>query len=124
MNIPRLILRKLREEHVGRDRAIKRKDLLNWLYQGAFILSAAPRRESDDREMRAIIETMPVICSCETGYYLAREGEEGEEDVAYAIAYINKKAMPLLKKIRDKKRAHPQYYGNENRGELPYEDQA
>jgi len=98
MNIPRLILRKLRTEHVGVDRAIKRRDLLFWLHeQGAQI---------EDREMRAIIEEIPVICSGPTGYFIARN----EEEVELAIQYLHKKAMPLLKKMRDKKEAYSQYY--------------
>ncbi len=113
MNISRLILRKLREEHVGRPNAIKRYELLHWLCsEGAY---GFPGTDSDDREMRAIIETMPVICSCESGYYLARDGEEGYEDVEYAVKYIHKKAMPLLVKIRRKKDAHPQFYKGEQR---------
>lgn len=120
MNISRLIMRKLREEHKGRNRAIKRYELLHWLCsEGAYRF---PGNDSDDREMRAIIETMPIICSCETGYYLAREGEKGDEDVKYAIKYIEKKAMPLLVKIRRKKEAHPQFYGERNQGDLFDED--
>lgn len=120
MNIPRLILKKLREEPVGRPNAIKRRDLLNWLHeQGEY---AFHMERFSDREMRAIIETMPVICSCETGYYIPREGEEGEADVKHAIAYIEKKSWPLLQKVRDKKKTYPQYFQNKNQGELPYED--
>ena len=101
MNLPRLILKKLREEHMGRSFAIKREHLLSWLQdQGATI---------DDRAMRAIVETMPVICSCERGYFIA----DKPEDVEYSILYIKKKAIPLLKKIRDKKQAYPQFYTGE-----------
>ncbi len=127
MNIPRLILKKLRENHIGRNRAIKRNRLLDWLYlQGAFISSGATSPESEDRKMRAIIEKMPIICSCESGYYLAREGDEGYEDVKYALSYISKKAMPLLVKIRRKKEAYPQFYKGKQMGlsfeEIPYEE--
>ena len=79
MNISRLILRKLRTEHLGIDRAIKRRDLLSYLHeQGA---------EIEDREMRAVIEEIPVICSGPTGYFIAKN----EEEVELAIQYIHKK---------------------------------
>ena len=98
MNIPRLILRKFRTEHIGIDRAIKRKDLLSYLHeQGAQV---------EDREMRAVIEEMPVICSGPTGYFIARN----EAEVELAIQYIHKKVTPLLKKMRDKKEVYSQYY--------------
>ena len=98
MNISRLILRKLRTGHLGVDRAIKRKDLLSYLHeQGAKV---------EDREMRAVIEEIPVICSGPTGYFIAKS----EAEVELAIQYLHKKAMPLLKKIRRKKEAHPQFY--------------
>ena len=115
MNTSRLILRKLREEHVGRDKSIKRKDLLTWLWEGVMIDKLT---ESADREMRAIIETMPVICSCESGYYIA----EDYEGVKYALDYISKKAMPLLVKMRRKKEAYPEYFKG-NQGDLPYENE-
>ena len=98
MNIPHLILRKLRTEHFGMDRAIKRKDLLSWLHEQS--------AQVEDREMRAVIEEIPVICSGPTGYFIAKN----EAEVELAIQYLHKKAMPLLKKMRDKKEAYSQYY--------------
>ena len=101
MNISRLILRKLRTEHLGVDRAIKRKDLLSYLHeQGAKV---------EDRKMRATVKTMPIICSCEVGYFTAKSYEE----VEYSILYRHKKAMALLKDIRDKKGAYPQFYSED-----------
>lgn len=98
MNISRLILRKLRTEHLGVDRAIKRRGLLSYLHeQGA---------EIEDRKMRTVIEEIPVICSGPTGYFIAKN----EEEVELAIQYIHKKVTPLLKKMRDKKEAYSQYY--------------
>lgn len=101
MNLSRFILRKLRTEHIGRSRAIKRKDLLEYLYgQGAKI---------DDREMRAIIESLPIICSCAEGYFIA----DKYEDVQHSIEYIKKKAISLMAKIRKKKEVYPQFYGED-----------
>ena len=121
MNIQRLILRKLREECVGRLSAIKMKDLLDWLYdEGAFICGVT-KLTTANRETREAIEIMPIICSCESGYYLVREGEEGYEDVKYAIKYIEKKAMPLLVKMRRKKEAYPQFFKGDQ-GDLFDED--
>ncbi len=101
MNISRLILRKLRQEHIGKDNAIKRKDLLSWLHeQGA---------EIEDREMRATVKTMPIICACEQGYFIAQSHNE----VEYSIRYFHKKAMSLLKYVGDKKRAYPQFYSED-----------
>ena len=104
MNLPRLILKKLREEHMGRSFAIKREHLLSWLQgQGATI---------DDRAMRAVVKTMPIICSCESGYFVAHP-TNGYDDVEYSIQYLKKKAMPLLVDIRRKKQAYPQFYTGE-----------
>ena len=105
-----LILSKIRTKHVGREKAVKRKDLLDWLlFRGAI----EKITESEDREVRAIIEQHPEILSCELGYYVAKKGEEGFEDVEYSIKYIQKKAIPLLTKIRRKKEAYPEYYRGE-----------
>ena len=101
MNISDLILEKLESEHRGRSRAIKRKDLLSYLHeQGAKV---------DDRGMRLAVKENKKICSCEDGYFIARNYEE----VEYSNRYKHKKAMALLKDIGDKKKAYPQFYSED-----------
>jgi len=56
----------------------------------------------------------PEICSCEGGYYY----DGGKADVDYSIEYLKKKAYPLFKKIRSRKRAYPQYYPDPDQMEL------
>ena len=103
MNLPELILTKLKAGHRGRENAIKRKDLLLYLYN---IGAIAYMTETEDRKIRLLIDEMPRICSSLDGYYIARE----KADVDQSISHLNKKAMAILKKIRRKKEAYPQYY--------------
>lgn len=103
MTLIEAILWKIKGSAIGRNHAICRKDLLQYLYDIGIIYRIT---ESIDREMRAIIENHPEICSCEDGYFY----DGGPEDVAYSVEYIRKKAIPLLVKINRRKMAYPQYY--------------
>ena len=112
MNLPELILTKLKVGHRGRENAIKRKDLLQYLYDIGAIEKIS---ETEDRMVRQLIDGIPRICSSLDGYYIARE----KADVDQSISHLNKKAMAILRKIRRKKEAYPQYY-LPDQGELPY----
>ena len=103
MNLPELILTKLKAGHRGRENAIKRKDLLQYLCDIGAIEKIS---ETEDRMVRQLIDEMPRICSALEGYYMGR----GKPDVDHSISHLNKKAMAILRKIRRKKEAYPQYY--------------
>ena len=96
MTLSDIILSKL-GRHVGREQAIKRRDLLQYLHDLG--------HEITDREMRAIIEQVPLICSGSGGYYLAKTAE----DYRQAITYIQKKIYPLFEKIKRKEQAYPEF---------------
>ncbi len=116
MNMEEFVLETI-NERVGKDNAITMEIILYLLF-GHGIINA--KGTNENRRVRRIIEKHPKLHSCEDGYYIAREGKEGKEDVDYAIKYLDNKAMPIHLKIKRKKEAYPQYYGNENQGELPY----
>ena len=98
-----LILTKLKAGHRGLANAIKRRDLLQYLYEIGAIDKIS---ETEDRLIRMLIDEMPRICSSLDGYYIARE----KADVDQSIKHLSKKAMAILRKIRRKKEAYPQYY--------------
>jgi len=103
MTLSDLILTKLKAGHRGLANAIKRRDLLQYLYEIGAIDKIS---ETEDRLIRMLIDEMPRICSSLDGYYIARE----KADVDQSIKHLSKKAMAILRKIRRKKEAYPQYY--------------
>lgn len=109
MNMEEFVLEKI-NGRIGRQNAITMELILYLLY-GHGIINA--KGGNENRRIRRIIEKYPTIHSCEDGYYMAREGEKGKEDVDYAIKYLNNKAMPIHLKIKRKKEAFPQFYGND-----------
>jgi len=115
MNMEEFVLEEI-NKRIGRNNAITMEIILYLLY-GHGIIGA--KGTNENRRVRRIIEKYPKIHSCEDGYYIARKTEpEGEEDVRYAVQYLHNKAIPILKKMRDKKRAFPEYYGSDDQQEL------
>ena len=97
MTLSDIILSKL-GRHVGREQAIKRRDLLQYLHDLG--------HEITDREMRAIIEQVPLICSNERdGYYLAKD----EADYRLAVNSIVKRIRALSDKVKRKEQAYPEF---------------
>jgi len=94
---------KIKRNHIGKECAIVRRGLLNYLYDLKIIDRIT---DSEDRELRELIEVHPEICSCEAGYYY----DGGVEDVEYSIRYLQKKLIPLKVKINKRKEAYPKYY--------------
>ena len=103
VTLPDLILTKLKARHRGLANAIKRKDLLQYLYEIGAIEKIS---ETEDRIVRILIDEMPEICSALEGYWI----DGGKPDVDHSIKHLKKKAMAILRKIRRKKEAYPQYY--------------
>lgn len=87
MNLPDLILVKLKAGHRGRENAVKRDILLNFCR--AFEPSLT------DRELRKIYSELPV-CSCNEGIFWPIRHEEIDE----FEAYLKGKAKPLFDRFR------------------------
>ena len=84
-----IILKKLLRDHRGINNAIKRKNLLQYckVYDPALT----------DRELRRIVKEIPLICTCERGYFIAQKAWE----VEHSIEYLKKKIFPLWENIRN-----------------------
>jgi len=67
-----------------------------------------------DREMRRIVKTMPEICSCNHGYYLA----DDQQDYDAAVEYLKKKIYPLWTDIKNLQEAYPEYSKGDEQLEL------
>jgi len=89
-------------ECVGRENAIKRQALLEYLWHMGAIEKIT---ESEDREVRLRIELNPLICSTTDGYYIAKT----QEDYNCAIASIVVRIRAFNKKIKKKAKAYPQF---------------
>ena len=105
MSLSEDIFKKITKDHKGKERAIKREDLLRYLEKYDYSLT--------DREMRAVVKSIErpgikgsqAILSCELGYYIPRTRDERD----YAIQYLEKKAVPLFEDIKRIKKAYPDY---------------
>lgn len=86
-NIALIIFEKLKRDHKGKEKAIKREDLL------AFVKPYSP--EIDDRDLRKIYASLPVV-SGETGIFFPIRGEE----VLDFKKYLNKRIMPQFERAR------------------------
>jgi hypothetical protein len=88
-SIASAILTELRTGHVGRDRAIKRKALLDQLRFADPLIS--------DRTMRRAIEYYaPHVCACREGYFLPKTDAE----VTKSVRYIDRKIHGLFERRR------------------------
>jgi len=108
MTLPEIVLDKIARKHRGKERAIKREDLLRYLWN---------HPDGDpgltDREMRAIVKSIEkpgiegsqAILSCERGYYMPKDQHERD----YAIQYLEKKAIPLFEDIKRIRKAYPDF---------------
>ena len=103
MIIPEIILDIIQKDHRGRENAIRREDLLRHIQHKSRDYTLT------DRRMREIVKSIPQICSCEKGYYLA--GNKSDSD--YAIEYLKKKIFPLWDDIKQIQEAYPEYYKGE-----------
>jgi len=84
MNLPEIILEKIKKHYPGKENAIKRKDLLaiiNFVYDVGLT----------DRELRNIYCQLPVISSEAGIFWPIRQSELDEFE-----AYCRKKALPLF----------------------------
>jgi len=95
-----IILKKLLRDHRGIDNAIKRKDLLQYCWQFDPNLT--------DRELRRIVKEIPLICTCEKGYFIAQKAWE----VKHSIEYLKKKIFPLWEVIRNLEKAYSDVLSN------------
>ena len=98
MTLPETILSKLEREHRGINNAMRREDLLQYLWRYDSGMT--------DRIMRKLVKSIPSICSCERGYYLPKNRYEAD----YAIAYLKKKIFPLWDDIKRIQDAYPEFY--------------
>ena len=89
-------------ECVGRDNAIKRRELLDYLWHMGAIEKIT---ESEDREVRLIIDENPLICSTTDGYFIAKT----QEDYNRAVASIVTRIRSFNDKIKRKEGAYPQF---------------
>jgi len=101
MNLSELILEKIKQDHQGKENSCKRRYLLNYAHYFDPDLT--------DRKLRKIIKTIPVICTCERGYFIAISKEESD----YSIEYLKKKIYPLWEDVKNIQLAYPQYYQDE-----------
>ena len=93
MNLSEIILSKLRQQHEGKENAIKRKDLLSYCHYFEPDLT--------DRELRNIYCQLPVI-SCNVGIFWPTRKEELEE----FKSYLKSKAIPLFNRYKMVAEAH------------------
>ena len=101
MNLSEIILSKLRQQHEGKENAIKRKELLTYCQYFEPDLT--------DRKLRKLIKTIPIICTSERGYFIAISKEESD----YSIEYLRKKIYPLWEDIKNIQLAYPEFYQDE-----------
>ena len=87
MNLPELILRKIESEHRGKEKAIKRKKLLEF----ARLFNI----ELKDRDLRKIYVLLPIV-SCNVGIFWPIRKEEMEE----FKSYLKSKAIPLFNRYK------------------------
>lgn len=95
-----IILKKLIRDHRGINNAIKRKNLLQYCKVYDPTLT--------DRELRKLVKEIPLICTCEKGYFIAQRDWE----VKYSIQYLKKKIYPLWEDIRKIEKAYSKILGN------------
>ena len=115
--LPDTILKKLKREHLGREKPILLLDLMLYLLR---IRAIKVIDKNSERTVRLAIAPNLRICNAGNGYYLARiRGHK--EDVELAQEYTHRTyVVPLEVKMNRKKKAFPQYYPNydERQGEL------
>ena len=93
MHLSRLILHKLRAEHVGKDRAITRADLLAYVREMGYDVS--------DRELRAVYAELPVVADSHGLYYPATAAE-----VQAFYEYLQKRVKAEMARAARVRRAH------------------
>jgi len=94
MTLPEIIRKKIAVSHRGKERAIKRDELLR--YARLFDASLT------DRSLRNIYSKLPV-CTCDQGiFYPVRESEMEEYQ-----RYLKSKAIPLFDRWKMVAQAHP-----------------
>ena len=106
MTLPEIILSKLEREHRGINNAMRREDLLQYLWRYDPGMT--------DRIMRKLVKLNSRICSCEKGYYIAKHKHESD----YSINYLKKKIFPLWDDIKRIQDAYPEFY-EQGQLELP-----
>ena len=87
MKISEIILSKFRQQHEGKENAIKRKDLLSYCHYFEPDLT--------DRELRNIYCQLPLV-SCNDGIFWPIRKEELEE----FKSYLKGKAIPLFNRYK------------------------
>jgi len=91
------IIETILREHIGRENAIKGARILEMLRRYEPILS--------DRKMRQLIEDqLPSTCSCNKGYFIARDDKEARPVVKYLTSYIialSKRRSAIITKYPD-----------------------
>jgi len=95
------------KDHRGKRNAIDRERLRK-------ILLYVYNINLTDRMLRRIVKTMPEICSCNHGYYLA----DDQQDYDDAVEYLKKKIYPLWADIKNMQEAYPEYSTNDEQLEL------
>ena len=95
---PEFYIEIIMRDHRGKENAIARERLRK-------ILLYVYNINLTDRMLRRIVKTMPEICSCEHGYYLA----DNQSDYDDAIEYFKKKIYPLWTDIKNLQTAYPEY---------------
>ena len=94
MTLPEIVLDKIARKHRGKERAIRREDLLQYVQLFEPTVT--------DRVLRNIYSKLPV-CTCDQGiFYPIRESEM----VDYQ-AYLKSKAIPLFDRWKMVAQAHP-----------------
>ena len=93
MHLSRLILHKLRAEHVGKDRAITRADLLNYV--------RGLGHDVSDRELRAVYVELPIVTDSRGIYYPCTATE-----VQAFYEYLQKRVKAIMARAARVRRAH------------------
>ena len=88
INLKDLILNLIKFNHRGKNKAIKRRELLLYCRQIDPSLS--------DRELRRIVEELSEICTSPKGYFMPENMKEVDE----TIEYLRKKALALLQRAK------------------------
>ena len=87
MNLSEIILEKIKRDHCGKEKSIKRGELLEYVHWVYGMVT--------DRELRNVYCQLPVI-SCDKGiFYPIRISELDEFE-----SYIRKKALPLFIRVK------------------------
>ena len=87
MNLSEIILSKFRQQHEGKENAIKRKDLLSYCQYFEPDLT--------DRELRNIYCQLPLVSSSAGIFWPIRK-----EELYEFQAYLKKKAIPLFNRYK------------------------